>query len=140
MDISVIISVRSADYDVLAAQLEMLRRQLTACDFEVIVGDNSGRFVVPPEFSSLTVRVVDASDRPGASHARNRAVDQSSASLLLFCDADDLVAPDWVDAHRLALMEHPLTTGSFLTVSSGDRRHELAVKGLFSLKWGESLG
>jgi glycosyltransferase involved in cell wall biosynthesis len=58
---------------------------------------------------SLTV--LDASGRRGASHARNRAIEASRGSFLVICDADDVVAPDWLEHIVAALDEHPMVAG-----------------------------
>lgn len=60
-----------------------------------------------PELPRL--RVVTA-ERPGTSAARNRGAAEASAALLLFCDADDMVAPGWVRA-MLAALEHDDAVG-----------------------------
>jgi len=41
------------------------------------------------------LRVVRADDRPSANYARNRGVEAASYSLILACDADDIVWPEW---------------------------------------------
>lgn len=46
----------------------------------------------------LEVRLVDASQRRGASHARNMRVQAARGNFLLFCDSDDIVEPNWIAA------------------------------------------
>lgn len=68
----------------------------------MIVADNGSedRTVhVAEEFSGrLRLRVVDASRRKGPGAARNDGVRVSGGATILFCDADDVVMPDWVGA------------------------------------------
>ena len=54
----------------------------------------------------LHLRLVDSSDRPGASHARNVGARAATAPALAFCDADDEVGPGWVAAMGNALVRH----------------------------------
>lgn len=117
MDCSVIIAVASSDFTVLCDQLAMLASQETAVDFEILVCDNSGSLdpaSLPPDVSH-----VDASDHPGAGHARNCGAREANAPLLLFCDADDLVAPDWVERMTRGLESHTFVAGSFLKAQAG---------------------
>jgi cellulose synthase/poly-beta-1,6-N-acetylglucosamine synthase-like glycosyltransferase len=44
------------------------------------------------------LRILRAADRRGANHARNAGVRAASGDLLVFCDADDVVAPGWLSA------------------------------------------
>ena len=50
---------------------------------------------------------------PGA--ARNAGAARAAGSLLAFCDADDVVAPDWLARMVVALSEHPFVAGRFAT-------------------------
>lgn len=52
------------------------------------------------------LRIVDASDKKGQAHARNIGVRFSRAESVVFCDADDEVAPGWVAAIGNALIKH----------------------------------
>src|SRR5262249_34069027 len=52
------------------------------------------------------LRVVAASERPGAAYARNSGVRASTAGAVVFCDADDEVAPGWLSAMGEALCVH----------------------------------
>lgn len=96
---SVIIPVHNGG-ELLLMQLEALARQVNAPVFEVLVADNRSTEPFPTDllerFPELTIRVVPAHDKQGANHARNCAAKQASGRHLLFCDADDIVSPDWV--------------------------------------------
>ncbi|WP_270408237.1 glycosyltransferase family 2 protein [Brachybacterium paraconglomeratum] len=119
--LSVIIPAHNAA-SVLGEQLEALREQEGAEPFEVLVCDNnssdSTAQVALDEAESLNLRVVDASGPASASHARNRGAAASGGSILLFCDADDLVDPHWV--HELST---PLLEGDDV-IAAGALHHE----------------
>ena len=50
--------------------------------------------------------MVDASDRRGQAHARNVGSAAATGDALLFVDADDQVAPGWLEAMAKALTHH----------------------------------
>lgn len=102
--------------ETVAVQLEALAGQEWAHEWELIVVDNGSTDdtleIVEsfrPRFPSL--RVVDASDRPGAAHARNAGVIAAQAEAIAFCDADDEVAPGWLAAMGDALMLSDFVAG-----------------------------
>ena len=102
MSISLIIPCYNAT-DTIGAQLEAVARQQYRQLWEVIVSDNgsidSSREVVERFKGQLPrLRIVDASDRHGAAHARNRGAAMASGDALVFVDADDEVAPGWLEA------------------------------------------
>lgn len=88
----------------IASCLEALRAQRTEHEFEVVLVDSSedgtGELVAErfPE-----VRLVRLPERTLPGRARNLAAEAARGELLLFTDADCVVAPDWVqrlvDAH-----------------------------------------
>jgi glycosyltransferase involved in cell wall biosynthesis len=101
----------------LPSQLEALARQ-TVEPWEVILADNGSTD------SSVDVarrcgahlprfKVVDASDRRGASHARNAGARAASGDVLAFCDADDLVAPGWIAGLQKGLLDHDFVASRF---------------------------
>jgi GT2 family glycosyltransferase len=105
VDVAVVIPCRN-DAAVLRLQLEALARQSSTIA-EVVVADNGPT----PELASivigfdgrLPVRVVDASTQRGRGHACNVGARASTASLLLFVDADDVVDERYVEEMRSAL-------------------------------------
>lgn len=88
----------------LGAQLAALMVQDPATVGEIIVADNGSTDRTRAVAASAAdhdrrVRVVDAAGRRGAAYARNAGVAAASGEFFAFCDADDVVAPDW--ARRL---------------------------------------
>lgn len=115
LDVSVVIAARDAE-DTLPAQLEALAAQAPACTWEVLVADNGStdatrQVVLDAARRTGIVRLVDASAIRGAGAARNAAVRVARGRALLFCDADDVVAPGWVDARHRALDGADLVAG-----------------------------
>ncbi|GAB3751735.1 glycosyltransferase family A protein [Yimella radicis] len=106
-------------------QLEALSRQVDAPQFEVVLVDNRSTDGLA-EYASTwanavsALRVADAHDMAGAGYARNVGVAQSAAEKLLFCDADDLVAPDWVARSAEALDAVDLACGSDVTLADAE--------------------
>lgn len=100
--VSVVIPVRNGERW-LGAQLEALADQRYGGPWEVVVVDNGstdcGMEVARAWAGRLpSLRIVDASARRGINHARNRGAREARGDLLLFCDADDVVAEGWIDA------------------------------------------
>ena len=80
---------------------------LVAQDFpdtwEIVVVDDGSTAEtrsIPASFAVAfpSLRVISNGGNHGVNHARNRGVSEAAGELLLFCDADDVVAPGWVAA------------------------------------------
>lgn len=103
--------------EVLPAQLDaLLAQNWEGGAWEIVVADNGstdGTQEVATAYADAhpRVRVVDASDRVGAGHARNVGMTVASGSAFAFCDADDLVEPGWVAAMGEALSTHDVVGG-----------------------------
>ena len=113
--ISVVIPARDAA-GTIAEQLAALAGQEYVGDWEVIVADNGStdqtRGIVEDWRARVPgLRVVDASARPGPSFARNRGAADATGDLLVFCDADDAVAPGWLAAVARAAVDFDVVTG-----------------------------
>lgn len=97
--ISVIIPCYGAT-NVIHQQLDGLSRQKDAPPFEIILSDNGKNEklaqIIAPYSNKLAIKIVDATQRRGASYARNKGVEFSEGEFLLFCDADDIVEDYWV--------------------------------------------
>lgn len=118
--VSVVIPVLNA-VPTLGAQLDALEGQDHGAGFEVIVSD-SGSTDRLQEFlrartaaGGIRVRYVDASDSAGVSHARNVGAAAAHGEFLAFCDADDIVRPQWLSALVAAAPTSDLVSGSLDT-------------------------
>lgn len=100
-DVSVVIPVFDAVRD-LPQQLDALAAQEFAGRFEVVLADNGSTDGLREAVAGwapllpFPLRVVDASDVRGVSHARNVGCRAATAPLLAICDADDVVSPQWL--------------------------------------------
>jgi len=92
--------------------LVSLEGQLDAPPFEVIVADNGSTDGGPDDIrarvTSLTIKVVDASARPGQTYARNVGAGVAVGQGLLFIDQDDVLHEGYIAAMSTALTEHQL--------------------------------
>jgi glycosyltransferase involved in cell wall biosynthesis len=97
-------------------QLEALVAQTWDGAWEVVVADNGSvddTAAVVERFADTNshVRLIDAGSVQGASYARNCGVDAALGTSIAFCDADDVVADDWLGAIGTALRHHAFVTG-----------------------------
>lgn len=100
--VSVVMPVHNAGPH-LGEQLEALLEQELDEPWELVVADNGstdGGIAIVEGYRARmpALRVVDAAQRPGPSYARNAGAAHSAGSLLLFCDADDVVGRGWLKA------------------------------------------
>lgn len=90
--------------------LESLRRQRSAAAWEVLVVDNTGDAETAALIAGLALsfpvplRKVREEVR-GAAHARNRALAEVAAPLMLCMDDDNTCLPGWLEHHRLAFAD-----------------------------------
>lgn len=112
--VSVIIPVRNGAATI-GAQLEALAVQTYPGEWEVVVADNgstdSTAEIVAAWSSRLPVRLVDASQQAGSSHARNTGAEHATGDFFAFCDADDVVAPQWLECLVAAAHDFDAVTG-----------------------------
>jgi glycosyltransferase involved in cell wall biosynthesis len=92
-------------------QLTALCHQQWDDGWEVIVADNGScdgtqRLVTRFDGRLPGLRIIDASQRPGAGYARNAAVREAAGEALAFVDADDQVGEGWLSAIGRALLRH----------------------------------
>ena len=101
-DVSVVIpTLNSLPY--LLEQLRSLQKQDFEGRVEIIVSDNGSTDGTQNAVRRLIetdgwIVLVDASDAPGANHARNVGIGAAGADLILLCDSDDVVSNKWVAA------------------------------------------
>ncbi|MGD2101042.1 MAG: glycosyltransferase family 2 protein [Acidimicrobiia bacterium] len=100
----------------LGDQLDALASQTYGDDWEVVVADNGStdRSVdIAREWGERhdRLRLVDASQRRGRNAARNQGASAAQGDLILFCDNDDVVSAEWLEAMVEALADHDLVGG-----------------------------
>jgi len=115
--ISVIIPVRNG-MPWLEEQLAALLGQSFDGEWEVVVADNGSVDEGPSVVRNWAqrharVRLVDASGTVGAPAARNAGVKEAVGDLLAFCDADDIVQPNWLACCVTALDDADIVAGVF---------------------------
>jgi glycosyltransferase involved in cell wall biosynthesis len=111
----VIIPVRNGART-LPQQFEALTTQGYSGAWELVVADNGSTDATRAVCASWSdrlpqLRVVDASDLAGSSHARNVGAAAADGELLAFCDADDVVDDDWLRAIVESARDHDLIGG-----------------------------
>lgn len=117
MKLSVIIACFNAA-DTVGVQLEALAAQTWTDDWEIIVVDNNSTdnsIAIVKQYQQQipNLRLICASDRPGASYARNVGVKAATGEAILFCDADDQVDSKWLATIGQALLKYDFVAGSF---------------------------
>jgi len=95
----------------IGVQLEALATQSWDQSWELIVSDNGSTdgtqdLVKGYKQKIRNLRIVDSSARRGASYGRNVGAQAATGESLLFCDADDEVAPGWLSSMGEALSQH----------------------------------
>lgn len=110
-----IIPVRNGA-DTLGEQLTALADQTYAGDWEVVLADNGSTDATRAVAEAFAPRlprllIVDASERPGSSFARNAGAREADGDFLAFCDADDVVVTGWLDALATAARDFDAVTG-----------------------------
>ena len=114
VEVSVIIACYNGA-DTLGEQLESLAAQTWSGTWELIVADNGSTddsVAVAAQYQDvLPLTIIDAGQKQGQSYAYNQAVAVSSGPLLLFCDADDVMHPGYVEAMVEALRTYPYVGG-----------------------------
>lgn len=115
VELSIIVPAFNAAATI-GAQLDALQSQEWDAPWEVVVADNgstddTAAIVAARAATDARIRLVDAGDQSGASHARNAAIAASTGTSIAFCDADDVVGDRWVAAMGSALRTTQFVTG-----------------------------
>lgn len=100
--VSVVVPVRNGEAHI-AEQLAALAGQSYCGAWELIVVDNGcgdRTIEIVESFRSQlpSLVVVDARRRRGLARARNAGAAAARGELIAYCDADDVAAPDWLEA------------------------------------------
>lgn len=116
MKISVVVPCFNAAHT-LSQQLDALAAQ-SVTPWEVIIADNGSTdqsCAIAAQYRDRLPRlqIIDAAARKGASHARNRGAAVATGDYLAFCDADDIVALDWVEALQTAFQTQNFVASRF---------------------------
>lgn len=136
--LSVVIPCRNATAT-LQRQLEALASQRCSCAWEVVIADNGSndglQSVVDNFTGRLCVTIADATARRGQAYARNVGANAATGDMILFVDADDEVAPGYLDAMAAALRRHEFVSAAFDSESLnaswvGGTRRKFQVTGL----------
>jgi GT2 family glycosyltransferase len=118
--VSVVMPVRNG-MPYLAEQLAALARQTYRGRWEVLISDNGSTddsaAAIEAVADQVPVRVIESHDAPGAAGARAKAARLAEGRLLLFVDADDVAADDWVERLAAALDEYDAVGGHIDDVS-----------------------
>lgn len=115
MDICVVIPARNEE-NRLGDQLDALLAQEYDGTWEILVVDNGstdGTVALVERIATAhpRLRVITATAKADQSYAANSGVAATDADAVIFCDADDIVAPGWLAAMAKALETHPVVTG-----------------------------
>lgn len=117
LDLSVVIPAYNAAATI-DEQLAALTAEAVRFDWEIVVADNGSRdatAMIVERWAQRCprIRLVDASEAPGAAHARNAGARAARGRNLVFCDSDDIVATGWLGAMSEALHDHEFVCGPF---------------------------
>lgn len=98
-------------------QLDALVPQMPEDGWELVVADNGSTDATVEVVRAYadrvpTLTVADASDRRGASHTRNVGAAHARGDVLVFVDADDVVAPGWFAALSARIDDAGLVGGN----------------------------
>lgn len=113
--VSVVIAAFNAA-STLEAQLDAIAAQEWTGVWELVIVDNAStdgtREIVEQTLAGWSrFRLIDATDGQGPAYARNVGARAARGQSLVFCDADDLVAPGWLAAMGDALAVHDFVSG-----------------------------
>ncbi len=107
VSVSVVIPTHNAA-STLGAQLAAVLGQVIDRSVEVIVVDNASSddpasVVNAHSQGSFPVRTVTAAEGSGVAYARNVGTAEAKGEVVVYCDADDVVRPGWLQAMAQAL-------------------------------------
>jgi glycosyltransferase involved in cell wall biosynthesis len=110
---SLVIPIRNGERH-LAALLDSLAAQSPSLPWEVVAVDNgstdASMRILERYRDQLPLTVLTAAERPNPSYARNAGVLKAQGRYVLFVDADDALAPGYVEHMTAALADHALVS------------------------------
>lgn len=137
----------------LEAQLDRLLPQIDLTGAELVLVDNNSTDTTPQILLDLADRpnvvLGSATEGQSVAYARNAGVQLANADRFLFCDADDLVDPNWVDTMTRGLEQNHIVTGRLdagalntetQQAGRGDVSQPATFFGLFPLVHGGNMG
>lgn len=115
MKLSVIVPCFNAS-NTIGMQLDAFAKQEWSQPWEIIIADNGSTdntLAIVQEYQTKMphLRILDASSKSGAAHARNVGAKNAKSEALAFCDADDVVSPTWVAAMGEGLAKYDYVAG-----------------------------
>lgn len=101
--------------DTIDAQLDRLLPQIERIGAELVLVDNNSTDQTAIRLNKHAdrpdVTITQATERQSVAHARNVGASTARSDRLLFCDADDIVGPDWVETMATSLDDGDVITG-----------------------------
>jgi glycosyltransferase involved in cell wall biosynthesis len=129
--VSVVLPVYNGE-SLIGAQLAALAAQDFDRPWELVVADNGStdatRAIAERFTDRLNLRIIDASAIRGVSHARSLGARSAAAPLIAYCDADDVVAPQWLSALHARWMPGVVVAGA-LEHDLLNRRQQIEARG-----------
>lgn len=109
MLLSVIIPVYNCEKSLACCLNSILVQSFSQLEIIVVDdGSTDSSLYVAKTFEATDSRVhVITKNKGGVSSARNAGIERASGKYIMFCDADDYVAPDWCELHISAIKQHP---------------------------------
>jgi glycosyltransferase involved in cell wall biosynthesis len=108
---SVIIPVHNGDGDLLVAAARSVLAQGPVLERLIVVDDGSTAETTRAALRKLAalprVQVITLPTNQGVSAARNAGIDAAPSPWIGLCDADDLMAPGWLDTAAAAIPRYP---------------------------------
>lgn len=139
--------------DTIEAQLDRLLPQIDLTGAELVLVDNNSTDdtlqILRDVADHPNVVIAIANDGQSVAYARNAGVAIAKADRFLFCDADDLVDPNWVDTMTRGLDVNDIVTGRLetaelntqtQTTGRGNVSQPTTFYGLFPLVHGGNMG
>jgi glycosyltransferase involved in cell wall biosynthesis len=137
--VSVVLPVRNVAR-LLPRQLDALARQTIVDRLEIIIVDDASTDATVAAarqwcstHTDVDARVVQRPRHNGPNAARNHGILLATTTIVLLCDGDDVVAPDWAEHLVAALEQHPddqvLVSGRCVGLDAVDQPNDTTIHG-----------